>query len=365
MSPTTRLAGLVGLMLMAGLAYTSGPPTPGEPAPNYRISGPFTHDNLTIFFLHGTDRIKNKKILTLEEALKDKKIIVHETKNVNQLSIENVSTDEVFVQAGDIVKGGQQDRVIALDLIVPPKSGTIPLSAFCVEQGRWTQRAGEEAKSFNRSNDALVGNDLKRAARATGSGVGAGTGTTTRTQTQTRAGMIRAGVNPQGEVWRGVANAQAKLKMQLKANVMSPASSSSLGLTLEHKKVLEAVDAYVKKLQDSLDKQTDVIGYAVAINGKVNNADVYVSADLFRKLWPKLLKSSAVEALTEKKDKLKIEPVKPEAVTAFLVAPCKGKKSEKKLIQSLVECQLDGDKNILIETRTQAGTALRSSYVGK
>ena len=35
-----------------------------------------------------------------------------------ELSIENVSSEEVYVQSGDIVKGGQQDRMMAVDLIL-------------------------------------------------------------------------------------------------------------------------------------------------------------------------------------------------------------------------------------------------------
>ena len=79
-----------------------------KPAASYRFSGPYTHDNLTIFLIHGADQIKDRDILTLEEALNEKKVMVHETKNVNQLAIENVSGQEVFVQAGDIVRGGQR-----------------------------------------------------------------------------------------------------------------------------------------------------------------------------------------------------------------------------------------------------------------
>src|SRR6476660_1621336 len=137
MSPTARVhfTAVLGLTVAAGLAIAAAPRQAVEPPPSYRLSAPVAHENLTIFFLHGKDQLANKNILTLDEALKQKKVIVHETKNVNQLSIENVSTDEVFVQAGDIVKGGQQDRIIALDMLVPPKSGKIPVGSFCVEQG--------------------------------------------------------------------------------------------------------------------------------------------------------------------------------------------------------------------------------------
>ncbi len=333
-----RLSAILALITAAGLGLACAPPPAAPPAPKYRISGPFTHDNLTIFFLHGEDQIKGKKILTLDEALEQKKVVVHETKNVQQLSIENISGTEVFLQAGDIVKGGQQDRVIAYDMLIQPKSGKVPLASFCVEAGRWTKRGAESAAQFSSSKNAIVGNDLKLAARA---------------------------VKDQGKVWENVGEAQKKLMDNLKAEVRAAASKSSLQLTLENKKVLEAMKVHMKKLQGSLDKQTDIIGYAVAINGKVNNADVYANADLFRKLWPKLLCCSAIEAVAEKKEKLKIEPIKPEAVTAFLADATKGKKSEKQLGKEYKEYTCTSDKCVLFETHTGKGTVVRRSYVGK
>ncbi len=57
------------------------------------ISGPHVHKNLTIFLIRGQDRLSGKVPLTLEEALKQKRVIVHETGDVNKLAIENVSQD--------------------------------------------------------------------------------------------------------------------------------------------------------------------------------------------------------------------------------------------------------------------------------
>src|SRR5438046_116 len=110
-------AGAVGASLLAC----------GEPKPDVTVSGPFTHANLTIFPIHGKDTVTGRKLLTLQEALEQKKVVVHETSTVNELSVENVADDaEVFIQSGDIVKGGRQDRLLATDLIVPPKSGKVP-----------------------------------------------------------------------------------------------------------------------------------------------------------------------------------------------------------------------------------------------
>jgi hypothetical protein len=36
--------------------------------------------------------------------------------------VENVSNEAVYIQGGDILKGGQQDRVISNDFVLPSKA---------------------------------------------------------------------------------------------------------------------------------------------------------------------------------------------------------------------------------------------------
>jgi hypothetical protein len=324
---------LLPLVLVAPLALAADRPA----APAYKLSAPFSHDNLTVFLILGEDQIKGD-VLTLAEALADKKVVVHETKAVNQLSIENLGDRQVFIQAGDIVKGGQQDRTIAFDVLLPPKSGKVPLASFCVESGRWARRGVENARQFSASPYALTDNRLKLACRLS---------------------------KKQGEVWKEVAKAQKMLGDNLKADVRSKQSATSLQLALEHKKVKEAVEAAVKKLTPALGDRKNVIGYAVAINGKVNNADVFASAALFKKLWPKLLFASSVEAVANKKEKASFDAVKAEAVTKFMAEAATGKASESKTALGLVEKQKETKVNVLFETRSKAGVLLRSSYLAK
>src|SRR5262245_38539757 len=169
-------------------------------ASNYVVSGPYSHKNLTIFLLHGAGKRKDKTPLTLQEAMERKMVVVHETGDVNNLAVENLSDEEVYVQSGDIVKGGRQDRVLALDLIVPPKSGQIQIASFCVEQGRWSGRGQEEAGQFASSRTALISKDLKIAAKHSAS---------------------------QGEVWDKVAQSQAKLSAGVVAADPAVAPSSA------------------------------------------------------------------------------------------------------------------------------------------
>jgi hypothetical protein len=149
--------------------------------------------------------------------------------------------------------------------------------------------------------------------------------------------------------------------------VQAPESRSSLQLTLEHKKVLEAIDAYVKKLQGTPEGKSDVIGYAVCINGKVNNADIYACNSLFLKLWPKLLKASAVEAVAAPNKDKKFTAPTAEAVQNFMADVDKGKQREKKINERLEQLERETPAACLFETRDrdQKGAAVRRSYVGK
>src|SRR5829696_7262057 len=175
-------------------------------SPVYRISAPYSHKNLTIFLIHGKDETSKTNILTLQEAMQRQIFRVYETSDVNELSVENISkTFDVFIQSGDIVKGGKQDRVLAVSIIIPAHSGRIKIEAFCVESGRWQKRGSEDSNQFSSSNDRIVSKELKLAANGTRS---------------------------QQEVWAKVSEAQDKLSTNVGGAVASTTSRSSLQLSL-------------------------------------------------------------------------------------------------------------------------------------
>lgn len=335
------VVGLMGILASAqGWGGGAGAQGRGDGARenDYRLSGPYTHKNLSIFLVHGKSVIKSKSFLTLQEALVQKKVVVYETKSVNELSIQNFSDEDVYVQSGDIVKGGQQDRMIGVDLIVPPRSGKMPISAFCVEHGRWSGRGGEKAGSFNSSADAATTKEIKLAARS----------------------------NSQGGVWENVRVAQDKLSRSVGARVNSSVSESSLQLAVENGKVQETAESYVKALSGLANRSDDVIGYVFAINGKVNSADLYGSNALFKKLWPKLLKANAIEAIAElQKDKFK--PASAENAQGFLSAAEKPKGSEKDVNSRVNLLTREDDENLFVETRDRAqkGTWVHRTYIKK
>src|SRR3984893_10187795 len=324
------VAGIV-LTIAAPIAMVAGGIHPGQTPQTkdeYRLEGPFTQGNLTVFLIHGKDRIKGQTFITLQEALVQKKVIVRETRSVNELSIENISREEVYVQSGDIVKGGKQDRMMAVGLILPPRSGKIPISAFCVENERWSKRGSEEATVFNSSANAIAGRDLKLAAKDAES---------------------------QGEVWRQVAVAQDKLSANTGTRVNGAASPTSFQLALENEKVQASADSYVKALSSIVNLKPDVIGYVFAINGKINSADVYASSSLFKKLWPKLLQASAIEATAELRRGEKFAAPPADAVKGFLDDSPKGTDEKQKDVSSRVQMVTrESKENVFFETRDRA-----------
>jgi hypothetical protein len=310
-------------------------------SPTYRISAPYSHKNLTIFLIHGKDETSKTNILTLQEAMERKILRVYETSDVNELAVENVSKYfDVFIQSGDIVKGGKQDRILAVSIIIPARSGRITIEAFCVESGRWQKRGNEDAGQFSSSNDRIVSKELKLAAN---------------------------GDRSQQEVWAKVSEAQDKLSKNLGGAVASANSRSSLQLSLENSKVTATADEYVRKLSNLIEGRSDVIGYAFAVNGKINSADVYVSNALFKKLWPRMLKAAAIEAVAEHDGRSGSVPVaKPAEVRAFMAEADEGQAEERAASGSARIVTRDRKDSAVYEARDdKSKTVVHRAYVKK
>lgn len=318
---------------------TSKPQEPNQPSSNYRLSGPYTFENLTVFLVHGKDQTK-KTFLTLQEALAQKKVTVYETKDVNELAIRNLSNLDIYVQAGDIVRGGEQDRMISIDFIVPPRSGRMPIAAFCVESGRWNKRGTEAAEVFSSSENTVAMKDLKLAAKS---------------------------ANSQDAVWQNVSLAQEKLSRNLDGDVRSAKSQSSYELSVENAKVKQTTATYISALSGILRNKSDVIGYVFAINGKINSADIYASRALFVKLWPKLLKASAVESIAEVRQGLAAKLVSDDVVYEFLVESEQPAAVGKDVNRRVRLVTKEDDKNAFFETqdRSQKDGWVHRNYIKK
>lgn len=338
-----RVACALSLLVGAGLLWNVSAQVEKEPkpsVPDYKFSGPFTHDNLTIFLIHGEDRFKGRKYMTLADALEKKVFVIHETKSVNALTMENLSTEEVLILSGDILKGGQQDRVAQFDQIVPPKSGKVALAVFCVEHTapRWGAEPTEKDKTFHSSPGQICTSALRLANRHKGL---------------------------QGEVWSSVAKAQGSLSMNAGRDVKTKESDSSLALSLGVKEVQEAVDRYITKLQPTFKDKNDVLGFAFAINGKVYSADIYGSPSMFQMVWPRLLHASAVEAFADLQKDKTFTAASVENLKSFLKEADSGKATAAKDVgKEISESTKESERVLLFDSKDNASkTLLRQNYL--
>ena len=172
----------------------------------------------------------------------------------------------------------------------------------------------------------------------------------------------------QSEVWGEVSRAQAKLSASASANVQSVLSASSYQLSLENEKVREGADRYVKALSGIVEGKADVIGYAFAVNGRVSSADVYSSGALFRKLWPRLLKASAVEAFAELPTYDKAAAAaEAAAVRDFLAGAERGRETVREVTARTRMLKREGEAGAFFETRdmAQGGAWVHRNYLSK
>lgn len=362
-------------------------PALGAEAP--QVSDPVTHDNLAIYFIKGPSE-PGPVPLTLDEGLEKGSVKVHETQQVSELEIENTGDEAVMVHAGDIVKGGQQDRVLTVTILVPPKSGRMPLASYCVERGRWSAREGEDVATFSSSKTFMPSLEGKRAMRLaqkpTAASPAAGVTMQTaegppevqtgnaeanepaRDQTLSLAGAPAGlgGPDAQSEVWRNVDTVTSSLGANLNTSVTAAASPTSLQLALESEKLEKAQAAYVDALKPEGEGDTGVIGLVIAVNGELRSADIYPSNALFRKFWAKHLNAAATEAIARRDDTAAAAPLPAKAdVEAFLADAKNGKTQDQELNAALKLEVSEGEKVEAFASRTKDGALLHMNLLKK
>src|SRR5262249_44775812 len=171
----------------------------------------------------------------------------------------------------------------------------------------------------------------------------------------------------QRQVWDSVASTQRKLSQGLNTPVASPQSASSLQLALENDRLKGAQAAFMAALQPAGEKEADVVGYVVAINGRMNSANLYPSNALFRKMWGKQLAAAVTEAIGEGPGAVPTatSPPAPAAATQFLAEAEKGKTYQRPVAAGSLQEIRDADKFLYNEARAADGQWIHRNYLAK
>src|SRR5262249_39683329 len=95
------------------------------------------------------------------------------------------------------------------------------------------------------------------------------------------------------------------------------------------------------------------------VNGDVKGADTYASPQLFSAMWPKLLKSSAVEAV-QLREKGKNVPVQASQVEVFLREALGGKETTRNVDRRIKLIKRQSERQVLVESREDDNWVHRS-----
>lgn len=123
-------------------APTSQPPQGETKLAGYKLGEATSIGNVSVIPLrlasNDTKPTQVGEYITFEQASKQGlvKITEMDDETVNKLKVTNKSTKPLLLVGGDICKGGNQDRIVAHDVVIPPGKTQV-IDVFCVEQGRW------------------------------------------------------------------------------------------------------------------------------------------------------------------------------------------------------------------------------------
>jgi hypothetical protein len=241
----------------------------------------YTYANLRLYPVYATDSFKTVfknvgKYTPLQEAVQGKKIKITEKTNggsVNDLTVQNVSSDTIIIICGDVVKGGQQDRIVEEDVVLAPKSGRKNLKVFCVESGRWTRTQPEMA----RDAESVIVKETKPAEFNAYYSKG----------TMSLRKVVEK-EKDQTKVWSKVEEINDKNKTQTATKTYTAISSSNT--------FTKNLDAYLAFFNNKF-TDPNIIGLVVVTGNKVLGCDLFATNALFSGQLQSLLHSYATEAI--------------------------------------------------------------------
>ncbi len=206
----------------------------------------------------------------LQNTRSGRNVSINENGVVNTLYAENTSKDTIILMAGEVVTGGKQDRVLAADIVLPPNSGKVELSVFCVEHGRWSTKSS--GYQFNGYFNVSSANVRKNA-------------------------VVK---KDQQEVWKEVEVTRVKNKEVSKMNNPNQAYNTTdayadIAADTTYNNTLNEYLTYFGALFQS---DTTIIGVVAATGDTIIGCDMFATHILFRKQYPNLIQSYITEATT-------------------------------------------------------------------
>jgi len=270
------------------------------------IGAPVVFEGLSIFPVIDTTSAARpaERFLTLKEGLEAKLIEVSEVSDdgsVPSLLVRNRAEIPLLLMAGDVVKGGKQDRVLVADVLVQPNAIPVEVAVNCVEQGRWSGGASAKFGYAGRTETLLK-----------------------RTVQQEKS---------QARTWERVAEVNAKKQEALsqtataeEAAALAP-STGTYRASLENEAVERRKAEYLTAVRPVLMEGKAVVGLVVGHGDAVTSAEVFYHPSLFQKMREDTLSSVVLDAISAKVKATDKSPT-PQAAAVFLKEAMAGRVTE-------------------------------------
>ncbi len=221
-----------------------------------------SHGAVTIFPLTG-GRHGHTEYVLLDEAVKAGHLAVRElpTPTIPELLAVNSSPTPALLLDGEVLVGGWQHRSVNSTVLAPRGQTVLPVN--CVEHGRWKGVAAQ----FSSSETSYLG---LRAARTA----------------QVHHSLQSSGkhVSNQAAVWESISQRHQAAGVKSATGAMSDIYVSRRDAIAAFERALPYVDG--------------AVGAIVAIGGQIVSLELVDSPRTMRKLWGKLVRASAVDALS-------------------------------------------------------------------
>ncbi len=203
--------------------------------------------------------------ITLDQAMARGSFHVKEVDGgtVSLLLVINDTAERVFLMDGEELVGARQNRILNLSLLVE-RSSQLKVPVSCVEQGRWAFTESRTMRSASLSHPSL------RHEKAA--------------QVHDNLRARRSFESDQAAVWGNVRQA-----------LYQSAAESPTG-SLEA--AFEQNRARLDKYTAALGCPAGAVGVAAVIAGRFVCADMFATAELLASLWPKLVHSFALDAMS-------------------------------------------------------------------
>lgn len=259
-------AGVLGVSaLCAGPARAEHPEDIQRFIQQLDVGDPVYFNNLTIIPVYTQRRADRRAYTTLDDALANGWLAISEIDGgqVPQVELNSYSTQAVYIMGGEIISGGKQDRIFGREVLLSPGARRVVVPVYCVEQNRWQY----ETDTFY-SKQTLGTWNLRSTAQVAPEGA-------------------------QAEIWGDISAAHRD--MGVRSHTMAYQHA------YEQKGVKEKVVDHERYFQRIPSLHPDTIGVVVGVGGQIVSVDLFSNPSVFQALWPKILRSSALSAVSSGK----------------------------------------------------------------